>query len=82
MISLLMNMHHCILEHHFNGRLFSRIPYLRKLNLRGNYRELKEFMAEFRRKNKMLNASELTYIAPEISVEYHAGVGNIFKQCS
>ncbi|UGS20775.1 DUF5686 and carboxypeptidase-like regulatory domain-containing protein [Flavobacterium cyclinae] len=67
------------LEHHFNGRLFSRIPYLRKLNLR-EIIGIKGVYGRVSEKNKMLNASGLTYIAPEdIYWEYHAGVGNIFK---
>ena len=67
------------LEHHFNGRLFSRVPLLRKLNLReiigikGVYGRVSDEIV-------MFNASGLTYVAPEdIYWEYHAGVGNIFK---
>jgi hypothetical protein len=67
------------LEHHFNGRLFSRIPYLRKLNLR-EIIGIKGVYGTVSDKNIRLNASGLTYIAPEdIYWEYHAGVGNIFK---
>ena len=66
-------------EHHFNGRLFSRIPYLRKLNLR-EIIGIKGVYGRVSDDNKMLNASGLTYTAPEdIYWEYHAGVGNIFK---
>lgn len=67
------------LEHHFNGRIFSRIPYLRKLNLReiigarGVYGTVSDA-------NKLINASGLNYIAPERGYwEYNVGVGNIFK---
>ncbi|MDP5097092.1 MAG: DUF5686 family protein [Flavobacterium sp.] len=66
-------------EHHFNGRLFSRVPYLRKLNLR-EIIGIKGVYGRVSDDNKMLNASGLTYTAPEdIYWEYHAGVGNIFK---
>ena len=66
-------------EHHFNGRLFSRVPYLRKLNLR-EIIGIKGVYGRVSDENVMLNASGLTYIAPEdIYWEYHAGVGNIFK---
>ena len=67
------------LEHHFNGRLFSRIPYLRKLNLR-EIIGIKGVYGTVSDENIRLNASGLTYIAPEdIYWEYHAGIGNIFK---
>jgi hypothetical protein len=66
-------------EHHFNGRLFSRVPYLRKLNLR-EIIGIKGVYGRVSDDNKMLNASGLTYTAPkDIYWEYHAGVGNIFK---
>ena len=66
-------------EHHFNGRLFSRVPYLRKLNLR-EIIGIKGVYGRVSDENVMLNASGLTYIAPEdVYWEYHAGVGNIFK---
>jgi hypothetical protein len=66
-------------EHHFNGRLFSRVPYLRKLNLR-EIVGIKGVYGRVSEDNKMLNASGITYTAPEdIYWEYHAGVGNIFK---
>ncbi len=68
------------LEHNFNGRLFSRIPLLRDLNLReiigvrGVYGEISE-------ENKSLDASGLPLIAPDSDPywEYSVGVGNIFK---
>ena len=66
-------------EHNFNGKIFSRIPYLRKLNLReivgvrGVYGTISD-------ENKAINASGLIYKAPERPYwEYSAGVGNIFK---
>lgn len=67
------------LEHHFNGRLFSRIPYLRKFNLR-EIVGIKAVYGRVSEDNKMLNASGLQYVAPEnVYWEYNAGIGNIFK---
>jgi hypothetical protein len=67
------------LEHNFGGRIFARIPYLRKLNLR-EIIGIKGVYGRVSNENKILNASGLNYIAPEdIYWEYHAGVGNIFK---
>ena len=67
------------LEHHFNGRLFSRVPLLRKLN----WREIvgvKGVYGSVSDQNIALNASGLEYRAPVNGYwEYHAGVGNIFK---
>ncbi|AWM13225.1 hypothetical protein DI487_04655 [Flavobacterium sediminis] len=66
-------------EHHFNGRLFSRIPGLRKLNLR-EIVGIKGVYGSVSDENKRINASGLNYVAPEnVYWEYHAGVGNIFK---
>ncbi|MCO6174398.1 DUF5686 and carboxypeptidase regulatory-like domain-containing protein [Flavobacterium sp. NRK F10] len=66
-------------EHHFNGRLFSRIPGLRKLNLR-EIVGIKGVYGSVSDENKLINASGLNYVAPEnVYWEYHAGVGNIFK---
>jgi hypothetical protein len=66
-------------NHDFNGRLFARVPFLRKLNWReiigvkGAYGTISDA-------NKAINASDLTYLAPEnIYWEYNAGIGNIFK---
>lgn len=68
------------LEHNFNGRFFSRIPLLRKLNLRGIV-GLRGAWGEISDENKALNASGLIYQAPsdEPYWEYSLGVGNIFK---
>ncbi|WP_300567901.1 DUF5686 family protein [Flavobacterium sp.] len=67
------------LEHHFNGRIFSRIPFMKKLN----WREIvgvKAVYGSVSDENKALNASGLTYLAPSHGYwEYHAGVANIFK---
>lgn len=66
-------------EHHFNGRLFSRVPLLRKLNLR-EIIGIKGVYGRVSDENRLLNASGLIYTAPEdVYWEYHAGVGNIFK---
>ncbi|MEY4963482.1 MAG: hypothetical protein RLZZ323_801 [Bacteroidota bacterium] len=66
-------------DHNFNGRIFSRIPFLRKLNwreiigIRGVYGSISD-------ENRFINASGLVYNAPEnIYWEYSAGIGNIFK---
>jgi hypothetical protein len=69
------------LEHNFNGRIFSRIPLLRKLNLReiigvrGAWGQLSE-------ENIALSApTNIPLMAPEDQIywEYSLGVGNIFK---
>ncbi|MEL1243701.1 DUF5686 family protein [Flavobacterium sp. DGU11] len=67
------------LEHNFNGKLFSRIPGLRELNLR-EIVGIKGVWGTVSDGNKRLNASTLEYRAPEdVYWEYHAGIGNIFK---
>ncbi|WP_438962196.1 DUF5686 family protein [Nonlabens sp.] len=67
------------LNHNFNGRLFSRIPYLRDLNLR-ELVGVRAVYGQISDENIALNASGLTYQAPEdIYWEYSAGIGNIFK---
>jgi len=67
------------LEQHFNGRLFSRIPFMKKLN----WREIIGFKAVYGSvsdENKAINASGLTYLAPTKGYwEYHAGIANILK---
>ncbi|MCX7546689.1 DUF5686 family protein [Xanthomarina sp. F1114] len=69
------------LEHNFNGRFFSRIPFLRKLNwreiigIRGVWGDLSDG-------NMALNSpTNIPLLAPnkEIYYEYSVGVGNIFK---
>ncbi|HEY0091523.1 MAG TPA: DUF5686 family protein, partial [Flavobacterium sp.] len=66
-------------EHHFQGKLFARIPLIRKLNwrevigIRGVYGTVSD-------ENKALNASGLIYKAPDpVYWEYSAGIANIFK---
>lgn len=67
------------LEHHFNGRLFSRVPLLRKLNWR-EIIGIKGVYGTVSDENRFINASGLQYRAPDdIYWEYHAGIGNIFK---
>jgi Family of unknown function (DUF5686)/CarboxypepD_reg-like domain len=66
-------------DHNFGGRLFSRIPMMKKLN----WREIigvKAVYGTVSDNNKRINASGLIYNAPEkIYWEYSAGIGNIFK---
>jgi hypothetical protein len=68
------------LEHNFNGRFFSRIPWLRKYNLR-EIVSIRGVWGDVSDENKALNASGLLYQAPNDKVywEYSLGVGNIFK---
>jgi len=67
------------LEHNFNGRFFSHIPLIRKLNLR-EVVGFKSVWGQISDENIALNASDLVYVAPEnIYFEYSAGVANIFK---
>jgi hypothetical protein len=65
--------------HNFNGKIFSRVPYLRKLNWR-EIVGIKTVYGKTSDENKFINASGLTYISPEKPYwEYSAGIGNIFK---
>ncbi len=68
------------LEHNFNGRILSRIPWLRKFNLR-EIVSIRGVWGEISQGNRDLNASGLTYLAPtdKVYYEYSFGVGNIFK---
>ncbi|MFD2822123.1 DUF5686 family protein [Lacinutrix iliipiscaria] len=72
------------LEHNFNGRLFSRIPLLRKLN----WREIIGFRTawgELSEENRALNTTTNPYNIPlnapndKMYYEYSFGIGNIFK---
>ena len=66
-------------EHNFNGKIFSRIPGLRKLNLR-EIVGVKGVYGTVSDENRAINASGLIYQAPEKPYwEYNAGIGNIFK---
>ena len=68
------------LQHNFNGRFFSRIPWLRKLNWR-EIISVRGVWGDISDENRALNASGLLYNAPtdEIYYEYSVGIGNIFK---
>lgn len=67
------------LEHNFNGKLFSRIPLLRKLNWR-EIIGMKAVYGSVSKENIALNASGQSYQAPvDGYYEYSAGIGNIFK---
>ncbi len=67
------------LDHSFNGRLFARVPLLRKLNLR-EFVGVKALWGSISDKNIELNASNIQYRAPENGYfEYSFGIGNIFK---
>lgn len=71
-------------EHNFNGRLFSRIPLLRKLNLReivsirGVWGEISDENIDL---NRTDNPNRIPLIAPSTTPywEYGVGIGNIFK---
>lgn len=66
-------------EHNFQGKIFARIPGLRKLNLR-EIVGIKGVYGTVSDENKLINASGLIYQAPEKPYwEYNAGIGNIFK---
>ncbi|TGV02469.1 DUF5686 and carboxypeptidase-like regulatory domain-containing protein [Flavivirga rizhaonensis] len=72
------------LEHNFNGRIFSRIPLLRKLNLR-EIISVRSVWGEISDENILLNTTgnpnEVPLAAPsdKMYYEYSLGVGNIFK---
>ncbi|MEO1012103.1 MAG: DUF5686 family protein, partial [Bacteroidota bacterium] len=69
------------LEHNFNGRLFSRIPILRKWNLR-EIIGLRGVWGELSDENIALSSpTNIPLIAPnkQIYYEYSLGIGNIFK---
>ncbi|GGD15115.1 DUF5686 and carboxypeptidase-like regulatory domain-containing protein [Hyunsoonleella pacifica] len=72
-------------EHNFNGRLFSRIPFLRKLNLR-EIVSVRGVIASISDENIALsnvpsNPANFQLVAPnkEPYYEYSLGIGNIFK---
>lgn len=66
-------------NHDFGGRLFARVPLLRKLNWR-EYIGIKGVYGTISDANRAINASGLPYNAPEnVYWEYNAGIGNIFK---
>jgi len=66
-------------EHNFHGKLFARVPLLRKLNWR-EIVGIKGVVGNVSDANKAINASGLIYNAPTDGYwEYSAGIGNIFK---
>ena len=68
-------------EHNFNGRIFGRIPFLKKLNLR-EIVALRGVWGSLSQENIALSAPAGTVLqAPEDMpyYEYSFGVGNIFK---
>lgn len=72
------------LEHNFNGRFFSRIPLLKKLNLR-EIVGIRGVWGEISDENIALNTTSnpngIALIAPndKMYYEYSFGIGNIFK---
>ncbi|MHC5308824.1 DUF5686 and carboxypeptidase-like regulatory domain-containing protein [Myroides sp. LJL116] len=67
------------LEHNFNGRLFSRVPVLRDLNLR-EIIGIRAIHGKISQNNIDINASNLVYKAPtDTYYEYYVAVANIFK---
>ncbi|RRQ47917.1 carboxypeptidase-like regulatory domain-containing protein [Maribacter algicola] len=71
------------LEHNFNGRLFSRIPFLRKLNLR-EILGLRGVWGSLSEGNIALSApaslnTPLRAPSEKMYYEYSIGVGNIFR---
>lgn len=71
------------LEHNFNGRLFSRIPFLRKLNLR-EIIGLRGVWGTLSDENMTLSSpatinTPLRAPSDKIYYEYSLGIGNIFK---
>lgn len=66
-------------EHNFNGKILSRVPMLRKLNLR-EIIGVRSVYGSISDQNIALNASNLTYKTPTTPYwEYSVGIGNIFK---
>ena len=69
------------LEHNFGGRLFSRIPLLRDLNLR-ELVGVRGVWGDLSDRNRALSSpTNIPLLAPtdEIYWEYSFGIGNIFK---
>ncbi|TWP27343.1 carboxypeptidase-like regulatory domain-containing protein [Apibacter muscae] len=66
------------LEHHFNGRIFSYIPLLKKLQLR-EVLIFRGAWGDISDGSKSMNASNIEYVAPnkDIYYEYGFGIENI-----
>lgn len=65
-------------EHHFNGRIFSYIPLLKKLQLR-EVAIFRGVWGDISEGSKNMNASNIRYVAPnkDIYYEYGFGIENI-----
>jgi len=67
------------IENNFNGRIFARIPYFRKFNLR-EIVGVRGIIGDVSQQNINLNASGISYRAPtHMYWEWHAGIANILK---
>ncbi|QWX84138.1 carboxypeptidase-like regulatory domain-containing protein [Cellulophaga sp. HaHaR_3_176] len=69
------------LEHNFNGRIFSRIPIIKKWNLR-EYVGLRGVWGDLSEGNRLLSSpSNIPLTSPNENIywEYSLGIGNIFK---
>ena len=67
------------IENNFNGRIFSRFPLLRKLNLR-EIVGVRGIIGDVSQANIDINASGINYRAPKkMYWEWHAGIANILK---
>ena len=72
------------LEHNFNGRLFSRIPFLRKLNLR-EILSVRGVWGELSDQNRVLNdvpsnPNNILLLAPNKKPYYEYGFGIGFSK--
>lgn len=69
------------LEHNFNGRLFSRVPWLRDLNLREIVGVRAAWGSISDENVRLSSPTNIPLLAPENKpyYEYSFGVGNIFK---
>ncbi|WP_406684948.1 DUF5686 and carboxypeptidase regulatory-like domain-containing protein [Seonamhaeicola sp. MEBiC1930] len=71
-------------EHNFNGRLLSRVPLLRKLNLR-EIISIRGVWGDISEENVALSTTNNPYSIPlvapndKVYYEYGVGIGNIFK---
>jgi len=66
------------IEHHDNGKLFSYIPLLKKLNFR-TVAFIRGVLGDINDENKAINLSNIPYISPnkDIYYEYGFGIENI-----